>query len=49
MLPGDLIAFSFSVKAMYPVKAKGTSSQVYSYYTPEIKGETLSTDITVNE
>jgi CD109 antigen len=48
MLPGDRISFSFRVKATYPVKAKGVSSQAYSYYQPEIKGETLSEDITVN-
>jgi CD109 antigen len=48
MLPGDHVSFSFEVKATYPVKAKGVSSQAYSYYQPEIKGETLSRDITVN-
>jgi len=48
MLPGDSISFSFKVRARYPVKAKGTGSQAYSYYQPEIRGETLSEDITVN-
>ncbi len=48
MLPGDLVSFSFKLKATYPVKAKGVTSQAYSYYQPEIKGETLSEDITVN-
>jgi CD109 antigen len=48
MLPGDSISFNFEVKATYPVKAKGVSSQAYSYYKPEIKGETLSEEITVN-
>ncbi len=48
MRPGDQIDFSFNVKAVYPVKAKGTASQAYSYYKPEIRGETLSKDITVN-
>jgi CD109 antigen len=47
MLPGDRISFGFDVKAMYPVKAKGVSSQAYSYYQPEIRGETLSEDISV--
>lgn len=47
MLPGDTITFSFKVIAMHPVKAKGVSSQAYSYYKPEIKGETLSQAITV--
>jgi CD109 antigen len=48
MLPGDKVSFRFDVRAMYPVKAKGVSSQAYSYYKPEIKGETLSGDITVH-
>jgi CD109 antigen len=48
MLPGDSISLSFQVRASYPVKAKGTGSQAYSYYQPEIRGETLSEDITVN-
>jgi len=48
MLPGDRILFNFDVKAMYPVKAKGVSSQAYSYYQPEIRGETMSGDITVS-
>ena len=47
MLSGDRISFSFDVRAMYPVKAKGVSSQAYSYYKPDIKGETLSESITV--
>ncbi|MBE9477955.1 MAG: hypothetical protein IMY81_01775 [Chloroflexi bacterium] len=48
MLAGDSISFSFQVRAKYPVKAKGVCSQAYSYYQPEIKGETLSEDITVS-
>ncbi len=48
MLPGDKMAFSFKVIALYPVKAKGVSSQAYSYYQPEISGETLSQPITVS-
>jgi CD109 antigen len=47
MQPGDKLAFSFQVKALYPVKAKGVTSQAYSYYKPEIRGETLSQAITV--
>ncbi len=48
MQPGEKVSLSFKVKAMYPVKAKGVTSQAYSYYKPEIKGETLGKDITVN-
>lgn len=48
MVQGDRLIFSFSVQAMYPVKAKGVSSQTYSYYQPNIRGETLSGGITAS-
>ncbi len=47
MKPGDKISFRFQVQALYPVKAKGVASQAYSYYKPEIRGETLGRDVTV--
>ncbi|MFA4836048.1 MAG: alpha-2-macroglobulin family protein [Dehalococcoidia bacterium] len=47
MIAGEKISFSFDVQAMYPVKAKGVASTVYSYYQPELKGETLSQAIVV--
>jgi CD109 antigen len=47
MLPGDRISFGFKVQALYPVKAKGVTSQAYSYYKPEIRGEILGLDMTV--
>ncbi|MCP4610694.1 MAG: hypothetical protein GY845_18460, partial [Planctomycetes bacterium] len=49
LFPGDKVSFSFDVQAQYPVKAKGTSSMVYSYYKPEINGESLSDGIVVTE
>ena len=48
MLPGDSLSFSFKVQAMFPVKAKGVTSLVYSYYQPDIRGETLGEEVTVN-
>ena len=48
MKPGQQIAFVFQVKALYPVKAKGVTSTAYSYYRPDIKGETLGTAVTVH-
>ncbi|MDP2953442.1 MAG: alpha-2-macroglobulin, partial [Chloroflexota bacterium] len=47
MKPGEQIGFDFQVKALYPVKAKGVVSQAYSYYKPDIKGETLGAAVTV--
>jgi CD109 antigen len=48
MKAGESLDISFQVRALYPVKAKGVSSQAYSYYKPEIRGESLSESITVN-
>ncbi|MDD5094735.1 MAG: alpha-2-macroglobulin family protein [Dehalococcoidia bacterium] len=48
MKAGEKISFSFDVQAMYPVKAKGVASTAYSYYQPELKGESLSQAIVVN-
>jgi CD109 antigen len=47
MKPGEQIAFAFQVKAMYPVRAKGVTSTAYSYYQPEMRGESLSRDVVV--
>ena len=49
MQPGDKVSFSFDVRALYPVTAKGVSSQAYSYYNPDIKAETLSQGIVVTQ
>ncbi len=49
MAPGDKIEFQFEALASYPVKAKGVTSQVYAYYKPEWKGETLSQPVVVGE
>jgi len=49
MQPGDNVSFSFDVRALYPVTAKGVSSQAYSYYNPDIKAETLSQGIVVTQ
>jgi CD109 antigen len=48
MKPGDKISFEFQVKALYPVKAKGVTSTAYSYYKPDVKGESLGPAVTVN-
>jgi CD109 antigen len=49
LVQGDTLDFSFKAKAIYPVKAKGVSSQAFAYYQPEITGETLGTDITITD
>ncbi|MBE0480809.1 MAG: alpha-2-macroglobulin [Dehalococcoidia bacterium] len=47
MLPGETISFGFDIQALYPVSAKGAGSQAYSYYSPELKAETIGKDIVV--
>jgi len=47
MKPGQQISFEFQVRALYPVKARGVLSTAYSYYQPDIKGETLGAAVTV--
>ena len=49
MAPGNEIRFAFEALASYPVRAKGVTSQVYAYYKPEWKGETLSQPVVVEE
>ena len=48
MQAGDSLSFSFQVQAMFPVKAKGAASQAYSYYQPELRGETLGADVSID-
>jgi CD109 antigen len=47
MSPGDKVSFSFQARALYPVRGKGAASVVYSYYTPEWRGETVSQALSV--
>jgi CD109 antigen len=48
MHQGDSLRFSFEIRALFPVKAKGVTSEAYSYYQPDIRSEVLGEDITVN-
>jgi CD109 antigen len=45
---GASLSFTFKVQALYPVRAKGVTSQAYSYYQPEFRGESLSEPISIN-
>jgi CD109 antigen len=47
MAPGEKVSFTFQAKALYPVRGKGAASAVYSYYTPQWRGETVSQALTV--
>ena len=48
LLPNRPMRMQFDVVALYPVRAQPVVSQVYSYYTPGWKGESLSRSITVD-
>lgn len=47
MAPGERVSLSFTLRALYPVKAKSAASRAYSYYRPQWRGETLSEAISV--
>ena len=49
MSAGEQLNFEFQAKAKYPVRAKEVVSQVYSYYKPEQRGETLAGAVVVTE
>lgn len=47
MAPGETVSFGFQVKAVHPVRGKGSAAEAYSYYTPSWDGETVSPALTV--
>ena len=49
MMPGESVSFEFQARAKYPVRAKEVVSQVYSYYRPEYRGETMGGEMTVTD
>ena len=49
MDPGQTLSFEFQARASFPVRAKDVVSQVYSYYRPEYRGETMGGAVTVTK
>lgn len=47
MAPNESISLEFEAVALHPVKAQPVTSQVYSYYTPDWRGETLGAAVEV--
>ncbi|HEX2914285.1 MAG TPA: alpha-2-macroglobulin family protein [Chloroflexia bacterium] len=41
MTPGEKLQMEFKAVALYPIKAQAVTSQAYSYYRPDWKGESL--------
>ena len=46
-MPRETVSFEFQTRAKYRVRAKEAVSQVYSYYRPEHRRETLGGAMTV--
>ncbi|MBI2940853.1 MAG: alpha-2-macroglobulin [Chloroflexi bacterium] len=47
MLPDEQLSVTFQARALYPVRAQAVTSQAYSYYRPEWKGESLGGEVVV--
>ena len=45
---GDGMLLRFNARAQYPVRAQPVTSEAYSYYNPDWRGETLSASVTVS-
>ena len=48
LLQNRPMRMQFEAVALYPVRAQPVVSQVYSYYTPGRKGESLGRSVTVD-
>ncbi len=49
LLPNESISLEFSARAVHPVRAKAATSEVYSYYNPNMRAETLAGAITIQD
>jgi len=47
--PGDSLAYEYSLKPKYPIKAKTPSTVAYEYYTPANRATAQPVEITVAE
>ncbi|MGN6809988.1 MAG: alpha-2-macroglobulin family protein, partial [Thermomicrobiales bacterium] len=47
MQPDELLTLTFQARALYPVRAQATVSQVYAYYRPDWRGESLGARLIV--
>lgn len=47
LVPDERLTLTFQAQALYPVRAQAVTSQVYSYYRPDWKAETLAGALTV--
>ena len=47
MAPNDSVSVSFTARALHPIRAQPVKSQVYSYYKPHWRAESLGERVTV--
>ena len=47
LAPHEWPELRFEVRAQYPVRAQPVTSQVFSYYKPHWRGQTLGSSVTV--
>ncbi|HEX5505538.1 MAG TPA: alpha-2-macroglobulin family protein [Thermomicrobiales bacterium] len=47
LAPGETLTLAFQARALYPVRAQAVTSQVYAYYQPELRGESLGGQLVV--
>ena len=47
--PDEPLVLRFQARSQYPVRAQAVTSQIYSYYTPNWRSETLGGDVVVTE
>ena len=47
LAPHEWLELRFEARAQYPVRAQPVTSQVYSYYKPHWRGQTLGSSVTV--
>ena len=49
LVPGETVDVEFDAPELHPVRTQPVTSQVYSYYNPQWRGETLGKSVTVEE
>ena len=49
MIPNETVVVQFDARALHPIRAQPVTSEVYSYYNPQWRAESLGESVTVEE
>ncbi len=49
MIPNETVEVQFDARALHPIRAQPVTSEVYSYYNPQWRAESLGESVTVEE